>query len=110
VRLSAARARLAGCATDPLADQGDLGVAGEPRALVVPAGAGLVAAFPIQPVAGVARRAGPGGQGGEQVLDLRDGQRNHARVRGWRLIGGDRRRRLGIGPVAQQGRRDGTDR
>jgi putative transposase len=33
-----------------LSDQGDLGVAAEPGALVVPAGAGLVAAPPVQPV------------------------------------------------------------
>jgi hypothetical protein len=28
-----------------------------------------------------------GGQGGEQVLDLRDGQRNHARIWRWWLTG-----------------------
>src|SRR5262249_51650371 len=70
-----------------LAGQGNLGVAGEPGALVVPAGAGLVAAFPVEPAGRAAASAARGGQGGEQVLDLRDGQRNHARVGGRRLIG-----------------------
>jgi len=35
------------------------------------------------------------------VLDLRDGQRHHARVWRWRLIGRDWRRRSGIGAVVQ---------
>ena len=43
-----------------LADQGNCGVAGEPGALVVPAGAGLVAASPVKPVVGVAGRARSG--------------------------------------------------
>jgi hypothetical protein len=52
-----------------------------------------VAAFPIQPPVCVAGRV-PGGPCGKQVLDLRDGQRNHAGVGRCGLIGGDRRRRL----------------
>jgi hypothetical protein len=62
-----------------LADQGNCGVAGEPGALVVPAGAGLLAAAPVRPVLGV---AGRGGLGGEQAGDLRDGQRDHPGVGG----------------------------
>jgi hypothetical protein len=56
-----------------LADQDNCGVAGEPCALVVPAGAGVMAAPPVRPVLGV---AGSGGAGGEQAGDLRDGQRD----------------------------------
>jgi hypothetical protein len=91
----------------PLADQGDLGVAGEPGALVVPAGTSLVAASPVRPVFG---EAGPGGLHGEQAGDLRDGQWGHPGVGGRRLIRVHWRRRLGIGAVAQQGGGDGADR
>ena len=41
-----------------LSDQGDLGVSGESGALVVPAGAGLVAASPVEPVFCVSGRVG----------------------------------------------------
>lgn len=43
-----------------LAGQGNAGVPGEPCALVVPAGAGLVAAAPVHPVLCMARWAAPG--------------------------------------------------
>src|SRR5215831_2158909 len=56
-----------------LAGQGNPGVAGEPGALVIPAGAGLVAAPPVGPVLGVAGLGGPGRPGGEQAGDFRDG-------------------------------------
>jgi hypothetical protein len=52
---------------------------------VEPSRAGLVAAGPGVPVRDVPRRPGPDGSGGEQVPDLRDGERDQARVggRGW---------------------------
>ncbi len=40
-------------------DQGDVGIAGELGAVVVPAGEGLVAASPGQPLRGMAGRSGP---------------------------------------------------
>jgi hypothetical protein len=52
---------------------------------------------------------GPGGEGGEQPLDLRDGQRDHAGLGGWRLIRPDRGRCLGIGAVLELGGGDGAD-
>ena len=50
------------------------------------------------------------GQGGEQALDLRDSQRDHAWFGGRRLIGPDRGWCLGIGAVFQEGGGDGADR
>jgi hypothetical protein len=55
-----------------LIDQGDCGIAGKPGALVVPAGADMVAAPPVRPVFGA---AGPVRLGGDQARDLWDGQR-----------------------------------
>ena len=78
-----------------------LGGAGEPGSLVVPAGAGLVAAPPGRPVLGVPGRA-VAGRRGEQAGDLRDGQRNHPGVGGWGLVWPSWRRCLGIGAVAQR--------
>jgi hypothetical protein len=52
-------------------------------------------------------RRGPGGEGGEHALDLRDGQWDHAGLDGWRLIGPGRGRCLGIGAVLDQGGGDG---
>ena len=65
---------------------------------------------PVQPVAFVAGRSRDGAGIGEQVLDLRDGERDHAGVGGRRLVRADRFRCLGIGSVAQQGSGDGADR
>jgi hypothetical protein len=48
---------------------------------------------------------GPGGEGGEEALDLRD----HAGFRRWRLIGPDGGWRLGIGAVFELGGGDGAD-
>src|SRR6266705_4370447 len=93
-----------------LADQGDLGVPGESGALVEPPGACLVPSSPVQPVAFVAGRSRDGAGIGEQVLDLRDGERDHAGVGGRRLVRADRFRCLRIGSVAQQGSGDGADR
>ena len=56
---------------------------------MVPAGAGLVAGSPVQPVRGVAGRPGPEQKGGEQAPDFRDGPWDHARVGGRRLGGHD---------------------
>jgi hypothetical protein len=52
---------------------------------------GLAASSPVEPVRGVAGRAGPGAQGGEEALDLRDGQRDHPGAR-WRYLAGKDRR------------------
>jgi hypothetical protein len=52
---------------------------------------------------------GSGGEGGEQALDLRGGQRDHAGFCRWRLIGPDRERRLGAGAVFELGGGDGAD-
>ena len=52
---------------------------------------------------------GAGGQGGEQALDLRDGQRDHAGLGGRWLTGPDRGRCLGIGAVFDQRGGDGAD-
>jgi hypothetical protein len=57
----------------------------------------------------VAGRSRDGAGIGEQVLDLRDGERDHAGVGGRRLVRADRFRCLGIGSVAQQGSGDGAD-
>ena len=54
--------------------------------------------------------AGPVVSGGEQALDLGDGERDQAGVGGRRLVGPDRGRCLGIGAVAEQGGGDGADR
>jgi len=73
--------------------------------VVVPAGEGLVAASPVQPVPGEAWRGGLG----EQAGDLGYGQRDHAGV-GWRwLAGPDRERGLRAGAVPEQGGGDGAD-
>ena len=63
------------------------------------AGAGLVPALPVQPVGGVAGQAEPQEQGSEQVLDLRNGQRDHAVVVWRRLIRAYLCCRLGAGAV-----------
>ena len=68
-----------------------------------------MAASPVQPVIGVAGRVRPA-ERGEQVPDLRDGQRDHAGFGGGRLIGPDWRRGLGIGAVAEQRGGHGADR
>ena len=52
---------------------------------MVPAGTGLVAAPPVRPVHGVARRV-VGGRLAEQAGGLGDGQRGHSKVSGRRLI------------------------
>src|SRR5262245_65995660 len=70
--LTAADARDRDGSGGVLAGQSNGKVAGEPGALMVPARAGLVAAPPVRLVLGM---AGPGGPGGEQAGDLRDGQR-----------------------------------
>ena len=56
--------------------------------------------FPIQPAVCVAGWV-PGGLCGEQVLDLRDGQRSHARAGRWRLIGREGRRRSNAAVTVQ---------
>ena len=68
-----------------------------------------MAAGPCIPVNDKPPGHGPGGEGGEDALDLRDGQRDHAGFWRWRLIGPDRGRCLGIGAVFQQGGGDGAD-
>src|ERR1017187_4114817 len=73
-----------------LADQGDLCVAGESGTLVEPAGACLVPSAPVDPVVFVSGRAGDGGGFGDQVLDLGDGERDHAGIGGRRLVRRDR--------------------
>jgi hypothetical protein len=93
-----------------LADQGNLGVSGEPCALVVPVRAGLVASSPVQPLISVAGRAGCEEQAGEQVLDLGDGQRDHPGLGRGRLAGCYRCWRPGIGAVFQEGSGHGADR
>ena len=67
-------------------------------------------AGPCVPVDDKPPGQGAGGQGGEQALDLRDGQRDHAGFRRWRLAGPDRGRCLGIGSVFHQRGGDGADR
>ena len=57
----------------------------EPGALVVPAGAGLVAAPPGGPVLGVAGL--PGWRWGEETCDLGDGQWDHPRIGVLQAIG-----------------------
>src|ERR1022692_3456837 len=84
-----------------LADQGNLGVAGESGAFVEPSWAGLVAAGPGIPVDDKPPGQGPAGEPGERVHDLGDGQRDHAGLRRWWLIGPDRRGCPGAGAVAQ---------
>ena len=68
-----------------------------------------MAAFPSGPVLGVAWWAGRVGEGGEQAGDLGDGQRDHARVGGRRLIWPGRGWRLGVGALPQRGGGDGAD-
>ena len=68
-----------------------------------------MAAGPFVPVDDVRWGQGPGGQGSEEALDLRDGQRDHARVSWRRLVRPDRWRGLGAGAVFQQGCGDGAD-
>jgi hypothetical protein len=68
-----------------------------------------VAAGPCVPVNNEPPGQGPGGEGGEQPLDLGDGQRDHAGFRRWRLVGPDWGRRLGVGAVTQQRGGDGAD-
>src|SRR6266568_5145714 len=91
-----------------LADQGNLGVPGEPGAPVEPSGAGLVAAGPCVPADDVPGRPGPGSQGGEQALDLRDGQRDQPWI--WRWLPTGPGRAVGTGAAAQQRGGDGADR
>ena len=62
---------------------------------------GPVAAGPGVPVNDKPPGQGPGGEGGEQSLDLRDGQRDHAGLGGRRLVGPDRGRCLGVGAVSR---------
>ncbi len=78
-------------------------------AFVEPPGAGLVAAGPGVPVDDEPPGQGPAGEGGEQALDLRHGQRDRARLGGRRLIGPDWGRCLGVGAVTQEGGGDGAD-
>jgi hypothetical protein len=92
-----------------LADQGDLGVAGASGAFVEPPGAGLVAAGPCVPVDDEPPGQSAGGEGGEQSLDLRDGQRDHAGFPRWRLAGPGGGRCLGVGAVLEAGGGDGAD-
>src|ERR1035437_2987843 len=93
-----------------LADQGGLCVAGESGTVVEPAGACLVPSAPVDPVVFVSGRAGDGGGFGDQVPDLRDGERDHAGIGGRRLVRRDRSGCLGVGAVAEQGGGDGADR
>ena len=51
-----------------------------------------------------------GGEGGEQALDLRDGQRDRSGFGWWRLVRPDRGRCLGIGAIFELGGGDGADR
>jgi hypothetical protein len=64
---------------------------------------------PFVPVDDKPPGQGPGGDGGQQSLDLRDGQRDHAGLGGRRLIRPDRGRCLGVGAVLDQGGGDGAD-
>lgn len=52
---------------------------------------------------------GPGGEGGEQPLDLGNGQRDHTGFGRWRLVGPDWGRCRGVGAVLDQGGGDGAD-
>ena len=68
-----------------------------------------MAAGPCVPVDDKPSGRGPGGEGGEEALDLRDGQRDHAGLGGRRLICPDGGRCLGVGAVLQQRGGDGAD-
>ena len=68
-----------------------------------------MAAGPCVPVDDEPPGQGPGGEGGEQALDLGDGQRDHAGLGGRRLICADWGRCLGVGAVAHEGGGDGAD-
>ena len=69
-----------------------------------------MAAGPCIPVDDVPRGQGLGGEGGEEPLDLRDGQRDQPGLGRGRLTGRDRGRGLGVGPAAQQRGGDGAYR
>jgi hypothetical protein len=60
-----------------------------------------VAASPFEPAGGVAGRVWPADGGGEQPLDLVDGERDKAGVAGRRLVWPDGRRGLGVGAVPE---------
>jgi len=77
---------------------------------VEPACAGLVAAGPGVPVDDVRRREGPGGQGGEDPLDLRDRQGDHSGFCRGFLAGLGGPGCLAAGAGAEQGGGDRADR
>ena len=58
----------------------------------------------------VSWREGPGGEGGEQPRDFRDGQRDHSGLCRRCLVRGGWRRGLGAGAAAELGGGDGADR
>src|SRR5689334_11594149 len=69
-----------------------------------------MAAGPRVPVDDEPWWRGSEGEGGEQTLDLGDGQRDHAGLVRWLLVRADRGRGLGAGAVPEQGGGDGADR
>jgi hypothetical protein len=76
---------------------------------VEPAGSGLVTASPVEPAGGVPGGLGVTGGGREQPLDLVDGKGDQARIGGWCLVRGGRRRGLAAGAVPELGGGDGAD-
>ena len=68
-----------------------------------------MAAGPGVPVDDKPPGQGPGGKGGEQALDLGDGQRDHAGFGRWWLVRAGGGRCLGVGAVFQQRGGDGAD-
>ena len=64
-----------------------------------------MAAPPVQPAPGAARW----GRAAEQAAGFRDGQRDHPRVGGRRLVWECRGGCLGVGAAAEQGGGDGAD-
>src|ERR1700733_15996505 len=91
-----------------LAEQGV--VALQACAFVEPAGSCLVTASPFEPVDSVAGWFQLGELGGEQLLDLADGERDEAGIGGRSVARPGRRGGLGVGAVPQPGGGDGTDR
>ena len=90
-----------------LADQ--VVVACQACAFMEPAGSGLVAASPVEPVPGVFRRVRAVEGACEKSPDLGDGQRDHSWFRRQGLTRCDWRRCLGVSAVSEQGGGDGAD-
>ena len=78
-------------------------------ALVEPAGSCLMAASPLEPAGGVAGWLRLAEGGGEQPLDLVDGERDEAGVGGRCLVRPYRWRCLGPGAIPELGGGDGAD-